>query len=1069
MRRSSAIFLVALLSVPTLASSGEEATGSKRTTAGPVLGISVPPERSALPSLPARTAAARVPVRLVARWSDVETERGVYDWSGLESDVARIVQAGAEPVVCLTGSNPLFVEGGRPPSPAEGESVQGWLGFVRSAVRAFSDRVSLFEIWDRPAAGESRFDPAVYAFLLKNSAVAMKAEARASGTAIRIAAGAVAPTELEWQKRVWQGDVSAYVEVLPVRLSGSAPPGSAAAGLAAVFSEAVNHPPTPALWAQLEPADGGSEGPAILTAVESLGAPIPAVAALVAASPGRGESKRVARALAGLNELLDGFEAAPLGEVRFEDDGRRPVPSMRAAGRFLRGEDLSTLVIYGSGARELEGRQVWMIVDGSDVGEAQVVDPVGGDSLPTIPSRVPGEPDRRALKVVAAEMPMGLRFKRSTRSRELELPTESLRVETTRGLSAEEIIARYQEVQRAQDDGLERWTARGRADFHYKIAQAGSTVDVAIESNYFWERGGKLEWQQTDYYVNGNRIRWKTIPELPLIQPEKVLTLPLDLTLDRTYVYRLVGEDRVGGRDAYVLAFEPANPDTTRSLYEGKVWIDKTRFARLRGAVVQTNLETPVVSSEEQDTYEPLVGPDGKTYWMLTAVDGQQLWTAGGRNFVVRRRLTLGSIEINPPRASFDERRNAAYASRDLMLRDTDQGSRYLQRNPDGSRTVKSKVNSHYLFGGLGLYKDSSIDGATPLGGINWFDYDLFGKNVQANVFFAGALAFVNVTKPDLGGGKLDVAVEGRLSLLKGYDRLYVGDEERVGERIRRRNQWVALRLGIPLGRFFKITLREEIESNHYTGDPEAEEDLAERFFVEEIQRAGTPDERLGIARDYFRRSLFGIPLAGTPRFVLPRNHALVSASAQAEFNRRGWTVTALASWSHRSSWGSWGLDGGEGQPPRFDPAAKGFWTWRVSAFKEWYLPKFQKVRMELNYLDGRNLDRFSRYAFGFFGDTALNGFAGTGVRFDRGGILRGGYAFNLFNALRVDVTAETARVEDRSTPDGFRSFSGIGLSGNVVGPWQTIIQGGYYRAIQSGIPGLAGSQQFLLLVLKLF
>ena len=88
----------------------------------------------------------------------------------------------------------------------------------------------------------------------------------------------------------------------------------------------------------------------------------------------------------------------------------------------------------------------------------------------------------------------------------------------------DDIIARHQEVRAAQDENLERWTARGRIDFHFKMAQSGNTVDVSIDSNYFWERGGRLEWEQTNYYINGNQVRWKSIPELPLIQPEKVIT-----------------------------------------------------------------------------------------------------------------------------------------------------------------------------------------------------------------------------------------------------------------------------------------------------------------------------------------------------------------------------------------------------------------------------------------------------------------------------------------------------------------------------------------------------------------
>ena len=59
-----------------------------------------------------------------------------------------------------------------------------------------------------------------------------------------------------------------------------------------------------------------------------------------------------------------------------------------------------------------------------------------------------------------------------------------------------------------------------------------------------------------------------------------------------------------------------------------------------------------------------------------------------------------------------------------------------------------------------GVFKDNSIDNVLPLAGVNYFNYDLWGKNLQTNVFFAGAFAFANITDPDVFGGKADAAAE---------------------------------------------------------------------------------------------------------------------------------------------------------------------------------------------------------------------------------------------------------------------------------------------------------------------
>ena len=151
------------------------------------------------------------------------------------------------------------------------------------------------------------------------------------------------------------------------------------------------------------------------------------------------------------------------------------------------------------------------------------------------------------------------------------------------------------------------------------------------------------------------------------------------------------------------------------------------------------------------------------------------------------------------------------------------------------------------------------------------------------------------------------------------------------------------------------------------------------------------------------------------------------------------------------------------------EPVYKSFALWDLTAFKEWYLPKFQKARFEVDAMGGRDLDRFSRYAFSFFGQTRLNGFSGTGVRFDRGLIARAGYSFNLFGAIRFDLALERARVEDKGSDAGRQSFTGAGISGNVIGPWKTVIAGSYGRAMQSDIPDLKGKQEFMVTVLKLF
>ncbi|HKQ59895.1 MAG TPA: hypothetical protein VJS92_01345, partial [Candidatus Polarisedimenticolaceae bacterium] len=664
----------------------------------------------------------------------------------------------------------------------------------------------------------------------------------------------------------------------------------------------------------------------------------------------------------------------------------------------------------------------------------------------------------RAVDLPATDRPAAVRFERAALQPGLDLPPEAVQTRTGRELTAEEIIAAHQQVQRLQDDRLERWMAQGRIEYHFKLANAGSTVDVGVESNYFWERGHDLEWEQTSYTINGNRVRWKTFPEVPLIQPEKVLTLPLDLTLDRRYAYRLLGREPVEGREAYVLEFQPAGAGASADLrlYRGRVWIDTQNFVRLRANLLQPQLDPPVLSNEETDHYAAVNGPDGKSYWMLVKSEGQQVWNIAGRTLSVQRQVTFLSFEINPPAEQLEQRRRAAYASSNQMLRDTAQGFRYLEREPDGSVRVKDRADPDQLFVGGGVFRDESTDGVTPLAGVNYFNYDVARKNIQLNAFFAGPLGFFTASKPDLLGRRVDGTLDASFQALLFGDKVFAADTEIEHERVRTRSQNVALRLGLRAGQFVKLNWIGSLALRDYAPDEDAADAIA----------AYNADP--GNARDL--------------RFVLPADHRALGAALEAEFNRRGYTLRAGVRSVHRSRWRRFGLrDAASGETLAFDPAVGDFVpvppepleptfaTWSLTAFKEWYLPKFQKLRAEVDLLGGSSLDRFSRYQFSYFGQDRLNGFSGSGVRFDRGVILRAGWAFNLFEVIRFDATIDGARVEQRDGNTDPQQFVGVGLSANVVGPWKTVISGSYGRAVASDIPELEGEQEFLLLVLKLF
>jgi len=970
-------------------------------------------------------------------WQRIEHDPGRYDWSEHDRAIDALDRAGFELVLSIGGSNAAYLPEGGLPSPTLGNSLPAWVAYVRAVVERYGGRVTTFQVgWRVGRASDPGAE--LEALVIKQAALAVRAEAESRDRVYRVAQPAVAIDELDRQRDLWAQDLSAYVDIVPVLLSS----GNAAA-LAGFLAESLRHPPAADLWAF---ADGDRAQDDRAPAAESLA--IGAAAAWVRLPDDPLEVDRQFSWGRGFDRLLgQGFTPAPLGGAKLEcGDGR-------ILGRFFNETGFESLVVY-SVPTETRSEPCVMRLEAAVVREARLVDPRSGEA--------------KRLRVAAAgdsehtlELPRGwgpgmVLFRQSAGGAGPTLPPEAIAIASTRGLTAEEIIARHQAIQREQRNRLERFTAKGRVDYHFQLSAGGSTIDVSIDSQYFWERDGELEWEQLDYYLNGNKVRWKKFPRLPLIQPEKVITLPLDLTLNKTYAYRLVGEDVVDGRSAYVIEFQPEDRDAALSLYRGRIWIDRERFVRLKLRLIQSNLEAPVISNEEVDHFSESIGPDGGLYSLFSKVDGQQVWNVAGRTFVVRRELTFRDVRINPPLEEFEARRNLAYESKNTMMRDTSEGFRYLERTDEGDRVVKERVASSTLFLGAGAFSDASQDNVVPLAAVNYFDYDVAGKNLQLNVFFAGAFVFANLSKPDLFGGTMDLTVDLGLSAIRFGDRFYLGEDELIEERLDVRPQGIDLRLGFPIGGFFKLTAIGGLNYWQYALSDEASDAIG-RFNSDPMN-------------------------AQQLEFLVPTDQLELSATLEARFNRRGYTVVGRASSSHRSEWGPWGLrdtvggefgsvdpNGGGFVPIEPEPAHESYSRWAVTARKEWFLARFQKVRAEASYLDGADLDRFSRYQFSFFGTDRLNGFSGSGVRFDQGLIGRAGYSFNLMEVLQLDVNFDTARVEELRTGVGGQNFTGFGLNGNFPAPWRTVITLGYGRALASDIPELEGNQEFLLLVLKLF
>lgn len=586
-------------------------------------------------------------------------------------------------------------------------------------------------------------------------------------------------------------------------------------------------------------------------------------------------------------------------------------------------------------------------------------------------------------------------------------------------LPVEVILARHQSAVQPQNLFLDTLRREAQVDYHFKLPGGTGGLDVTFENTFFWEKGKGARWVQRRLLVNGVAWKGKTLPELPIVEPEKVNTLPLELTLGKDYTYRYVGEARVEGYDCFEVEFVPA-PGARGSLYTGKVWINKATYQKVRMSVRQLGLKEPLVSSEETDFYAPYEGPDGRVFWLLSRVRGQQIFSVAGQNVIGEREIRFAEPVVNDP--AYRDEVKAAEESDLRILAETDDGLKYLEKRPDGTRRIQETPRTGRLFAAGGLYYDRSLSAPLPLVGINYFDYDFKKTKTQVNLLAAGAVNSLTASRVNLLP-RVDGFVNAVLFAVPFEDRFFVAGEEEEGLGVKVLREYASVGVGWRFQEFSRLSLT-----------------FGGRY--------------LAFSRTSRTR----------PDFRTPTDHFDWEAAVAYDFAYRGWTLSSGYERHRRSDWKRWGTD-----LSREVKGYKDYAQWSLVLSKAFYLPRFQKIATSLTWLDGKDLDRFSRYQFTYLGRRSLAGFAGSGVRFDRGVLASVGYQFNVADVIRFGANLEHARVQPLKGAGLWQNHTGLGLSGSVAGPWQTLwtLDAGY--ALKSDIRPVQGEATLALVVLKLW
>lgn len=892
--------------------------------------------------------------------------------------------AGATPWMRLRFAAP-------PPLTGNGPALERELEVVAALAATRPTRAHYQVSWVPPGDGATPPSAREYAFLVKRAAVAI------SGVdpSARILAGPL-PADPEWLEAFYGEEVAAYLDGIAF-----APGEARLKGALAVVAEA--DPGSGAL------IDGAAlPEPASLALAEAARASAAGIALTLFAAP-----TADAAIVEPLKLLADEFR----GELAL-DPATAPAGAVEAWS-FVRGSDLGlrVLAVAPAGSDELALR----------FSDSQLKEPARVLAAPR--EVVPLASARRSasgLSVpVASPRPVEvLRVERAT-IQELEGVAEEVTVATDRQIPVEEILRRLQAFEDGQARRLRHYQAINSTTLRFQAAAGVQAVEATFEGEVFVRQGEPFDWAWQSFYLNGVRWRGKTIPEIPLIQPEKAAAMPLEILFSKEYRYELAGTDRVAGRDCWVVDFEPVAPVEGRTLYRGRVWVDREIHARVRTRAIQLGLEGEVLSNEETMEYTPVDAEGAPAAWSPGAFVlplrtlGQQLLSAFNSAVVVEKEVRLSSLRINGP--AFDARREAVLASDATMVRDTDQGLRYLvPAEEGGARVVKEGYDSSKLFVLGGVFYDDSLDYPLPLAGVNYIDLEFRGPKRQLNAFFGGVLGIVNYADPRFLGTKLDLGVDLFGFAIKTSDQLYRDEVEQPGEEVRELPARVTFNLGYPLGSFFKLAADYQLAWTRY-------------------DTADDTDDA----------------------FVLPQDNLTQRLGLGLQFARAGYRLNLRGAWHQRSDWGPWGLPGNT----EFDPEQEDYLTWEASASKNWYLSGFRKVGLELNWAGGEDLDRFSKYQFGFFGGNRVHGYQIGKVRAEEALAAHLSYGFEINNLLRLEAIGDAAWATDEVSGLDREVLAGIGVQGIFMGPWETLV------SIDLGTP-VAGPDDGIsvyLVFLKLF
>ena len=558
-------------------------------------------------------------------------------------------------------------------------------------------------------------------------------------------------------------------------------------------------------------------------------------------------------------------------------------------------------------------------------------------------------------------------------------------VTATRRLTVAEILARYQARQRRQDEVITTTIASGATTLLFEVPDFAAPITITADTViYRGPEGVNIE--ARDIRVNGASIAGGgagAAPELPLIEAERISVPPLSITLDEAYRYRFEANDGT----AYVISFEPKM--SGRGLARGRAWIDARDFTLRRLQTIQKDLRGAIVSSEEVDEFGR-VDVGGETFWLPVETRIFQSYEGAGLRTPIHRSIVIRHYDVNSP--TFETRLAAALASNNVMMRDTPEGLRYLVRRGNGGERSMITRGGHTIRSIIGgVVDDPGISRPLAFAGLSYVNLDLFGRGAQLNVFFGGVFGQVSWSVPSIAGSRWQAHGSAFAIAAQFTDRVFRNGREQYAENLRQQPGYASAGVFRPL----------------------------------------TP--RVRVSFDYvFDRTAFERTVDTAPLFTVPRSVVNHGAVIGMEAVRGAWTVGAWWNPVLRYRWSRWGLPGG------FDPSTRGYQRYGARLRRTLALGAAVSSRVDLAWMGGHDLDRFSRYGFDSF-ENVLHGYPSAAIRYDHGAIFRSATGWT-WHGLRLDGFGDAALVHDPGWASDVRFYPGVGTGVESGGPFRTLL-----------------------------